>query len=596
MKTRIISFLFLLIPLFCLDSCKESYVYAPAPMPLQTRWAQDVTPGNAWPDYPRPQMERAEWLNLNGLWDFEISKKDDEETLFTRRILVPYPVESGLSGIGQMVGADSIVWYKRTVRIPSSWKNKDILLHFEASDWYTRVWVNGKPVGEHKGGYDPFSFNITHEVIPGKKCEILVSVWDPSNDGPQPRGKQVKEPKGIFYTPTSGIWQTVWMEPVDQTHLEDFRVITDIDRALVRINPIIAGDTEGLEVEATISGAGRDTIHEMISASGWSEIPVPDPHLWNPDDPFLYGLNLKLIRNGEILDEVHSYFGMRKISLGKDDKGFTRLMLNNEFVFQNGPLDQGFWPDGIYTPPTDEAMVYDLQAVKDMGFNMLRKHVKVENRRFYNWCDKMGILVWQDMPSTSGYVPPGKPDLDRPSEETQQFEQELVQMIKTKFNHPSIIMWVPFNEGWGQYNTAGIVDLVRSVDSTRLVNNTSGWQDRGVGDVIDLHHYPDPICPELEENRANVLGEFGGLGLYVEGHTWQEENWGYKKMGTKEDLLEQYRDFYDRIREMKDACGLSASIYTQITDVETETNGLMTYDRKVDKIGRSGLRKINRIR
>jgi len=313
-------------------------------------------------------------------------------------------------------------------------------------------------------------------------------------------------------------------------------------------------------------------------------------HPWSPEDPYLYELDVKLHKDGKVKDKVSSYAGLRKISLGKDENGITRLMLNNTFVFQQGPLDQGFWPDGIYTPANDEAMKYDLEVIKGIGFNMLRKHVKVENRRFYTWCDKMGILVWQDMPS--GFR--SNDTLPRSSEEMAQFEKELTALVETHKNNPSIIMWVPFNEGWGQYDTPRIVDLVRSLDSTRLVNNASGWTDTGTGDVIDWHHYPEPVCPMPEENRAAVLGEFGGLGYFVAGHTWQEENWGYRKMASPEELNGKYLEFFDQVRSFRDNPGLSACIYTQITDVETETNGLMTYDRAVIKLDTAILRKAHR--
>ena len=509
------------------------------------------------------------------------------------RYLFPFPVESSLSGIGQMVGKDSLMWYKKEIKIPSDWDKKEVLLNFEASDWKTKVWVNDKLAGEHKGGYDPFSIDITKYVRPGKTNEIIVQVWDPTDKGPQPRGKQVSKPGGIFYTPSSGIWQTVWMEAVNPFYIQDFRIITDIDKSYVRIIPLIKNLQANETLRVKISAHQKTIIDTLIRANSWTILHILDQILWTPENPFLYNLTLILEKDGEITDQVDSYFGMRKISLGKDENGFTRMMLNNEYVFQNGPLDQGFWPEGLHTPPSDEAMKYDIEVSKEIGFNMLRKHVKVENRRYYYWCDKLGILVWQDMPSAIGYIPVEKIDSVIPENESQQFRYELQNMIDSKFNHPSIVVWVPFNEAWGQFNTAGIVDFIYSLDSTRLVNNTSGWHDCQVGDIIDHHHYPDPVCPPAEKKRANVLGEFGGLGYFVEGHTWQKENWGYKQFEDLEDMLQTYENFYTRIWDMKESGGLSAAVYTQITDVETETNGLLTYDRQRIKMDKDILEKIN---
>ncbi len=364
-----------------------------------------------------------------------------------------------------------------------------------------------------------------------------LSVWDPTDDGYQPRGKQVNKPGGIFYTSTTGIWQTVWLEPVPDTYLKNFTIVTDIDKSEIYVNPEIENPNSGYQIQIKILNGQTELFTGKFEIGSPAELRLSNPVLWSPDNPFLYDLKISLIRDEEIGDEVKSCFGMRKISIQKDGNGFNRLALNNQILFMNGPLDQGFWPDGIYTPPTDEAMRYDIEMIKKMGFNMLRKHVKVENRRFYYWCDKLGLLVWQDMPSANGYVPPEGKDLNPVKEHKDQFELELTRMVQAHSNHPSIVMWIPFNEGWGQYDTKRIVDLVYSLDSTRLVDNASGWADRGVGNVLDIHHYPEPQCPEKQLNRASVLGEFGGLGYYVEGHSWQKENWGYEKMQNPEELL-----------------------------------------------------------
>lgn len=565
-----------------------------AEVPIKTKWAETINPESPWPEYPRPQLVRENWQNLNGLWKYAIQPADkDSPSTWDGNILVPFPVESALSGVKKQVGKDSLLWYLHQFTIPSDWHDKRVLLHFEAVDWMTTVWINEKKAGTHKGGYDPFTFDITDLLNSSGKQKLKVSVWDPTSDGTQPRGKQVNEPDGIWYTSTTGIWQTVWIEPVPESFINSFQAIPDIDNQTLSISIKINNIQDGDKIR-TLSYFDNTLIDESIFATDdLHKIPISDLQQWTPDTPNLYDLKIQLLRGDEVIDEVSSYFGMRKISLEKDENGNSKIFLNNEFVFQNGPLDQGFWPDGLYTPPSDEAMKFDLDMIKAMGFNMLRKHVKIEPRRFYTWCDKMGILVWQDMPSGDRYIGPNDQDIERTDESAEQFEWELTQLIKTKFNHPSIIIWVPFNEGWGQYKTAEAVSFIKNIDPSRLVNSVSGWADRGVSDILDLHHYPEPICPEPEKNRAIVLGEFGGLGLALEGHTWVEEAWGYRNMQSKEELLARYEEFYTKVWTFMNEKGLSAAVYTQITDVETETNGLLTYDRKVIKLDTNDLRKIN---
>ena len=564
-----------------------------ASTPIKSQWADKIDPKNPWPEYPRPQMVRKKWKNLNGLWNYAIRPADQAQpTDWDGRILVPYPVESALSGVKKQIGKDSLLWYLRKFSIPKDWYGKRILLHFEAVDWKTTVWINGKKAGTHKGGYDPFTFDITGFLNKTGDQKLVLSVWDPTDDGTQPRGKQVRNPHGIWYTPTTGIWQTVWLEPVPESYIFSFQVSTDIDNKLLSLKTDTRNIQKGDQVKAIIYFDNQLIGESNCRADSFCNLTISDLHLWSPGNPNLYDLSIQLIREGKIIDKVESYFGMRKISLGKDKQGFTRIFLNNEFVFQNGPLDQGFWPDGLYTPPTDEAMKYDLEMTRKLGFNMLRKHVKVEPRRFYYWCDKLGILVWQDMPSGDRYIGSHDPDIKRTQESSSQFEYELEQMITSKFNHPCIVMWVPFNEGWGQYNTAGLVDFIKNIDPTRLVNNTSGWADRGVGDVLDLHHYPEPVLPEPEQKRAIVLGEFGGLGYPVPEHTWVEKNWGYQNMKDTIELINKYEEFYANVWNFMEQ-GLSASVYTQITDVETETNGLLTYDRTVVKVDMEHIYKIN---
>jgi hypothetical protein len=554
--------------------------------PLATQWAKEVSPTNALPEYPRPQMVRKEWQNLNGLWDYAVTAKDDAAPAqFQGKILVPYPIESALSGVMRAVTEKERLWYRRTFDVAAAWKGRRVLLHFGAIDWDAAITLNGKKVGEHKGGYDPFTFDITDTLKDGGPQEIVVSVWDPTNainGGEQPHGKQVLKPGGIMYTATTGIWQTVWLEPVPDNGIQALRIIPDVDAGrvnlVVRVPSALLVKSE-LEVAAsaggkTVARLSRD-ISVVTSAQSLFGVPVelviPQPRLWSPDDPFLYDLKVTLKFDGKAVDAVESYFGMRKIAVAKDEKGVNRLMLNGKFVFQVGFLDQGFWPDGIYTAPTDAALRYDIEMTRKLGMNFARKHVKVEPERWYYWADKLGLLVWQDMPSGS----------NKSDEAKKQFEVELQRMIEAHRNHPSIIMWVVFNEGWGQHDTERLAAWVKEIDPSRLVNNASGWTDKKCGDVSDIHSYPNPRCPPLEEKRASVLGEFGGLGLAVEGHMWKKENWGYRGMADADELVRTYERLLQKAYELKDAPGLCACVYTQTTDCEVECNGLMTYDRIV---------------
>lgn len=558
--------------------------------PILTPWAENVDPLAPWPEYPRPDLKRERWINLNGLWEYAITSSVTRPKEWNGKILVPFPVESALSGVKKRVSENEYLWYKRDFKVPVRWKNKQILLNFEACDWETTVWIDGKEAGSHKGGYDPFVFDITPLLEKGNSHKLLVKVWDPTDKGFQPRGKQVTGPGGIWYTPATGIWQTVWIEPVDKSYISSFRSTSDIDNGKVTIKTDVVnpGNTE---LTICVKSKGK-TVSTASGAPGSPlTLNITDPILWSPDNPFLYDLELILKEGNKTRDHVTSFLGMRKISLGRTDDGFTRILLNNEFVWQNGPLDQGFWPDGVYTPPTDEAMVYDLEQTRQMGFNMLRKHVKIENRRFYHWCDVMGLLVWQDMPSGDEYISGTMPDITKSPEATAQFEYELKRLIETKYNHPSIIMWVAFNEGWGQFDTERITRLISEFDPTRLVNSASGWTDRGTGNVNDIHHYPEPMVPAPEDSRVIVLGEFGGLGLPVPGHTWEQKNWGYRNMEDSLQLLSRFASYYDQVHTFVEENGLSASVYTQTTDVETETNGLMTYDRKVNKMGVANVAK-----
>ena len=562
------------IPLF-------AHAWEPAAGPLKTRWAKDVSPANAHPEYPRPQMVRQEWLNLNGLWDLAITNKEGKPTEFQSQILVPFPVESALSGVMKPVSENDRIWYRRSFEVPQGWHGQRVLLHFGAVDFEATVWVNGREIGQHRGGYDGFSFDITDALNRVGANELMVAVWDPTDSGTQPRGKQVRKPNGIWYTPTSGIWQTVWLEPVYAASIIDLKITPDVDGNAVIVRPITTATLGGFLLEITVRDGARKIITASLTPGGQVTLPINKAKLWTPTDPHLYDLDVTLKLGHRTIDKVQSYFGMRKISLGKDEKGFTRLLLNNKPCFQFGPLDQGFWPDGLYTAPTDAALRYDIEMTKTLGFNLARKHVKIEPDRWYYWCDKLGLLVWQDMPSGDKFIDGKAADITRTPESAKQFEAELEALIKGRGNHPCIVMWVPYNEGWGQWDTPRIADLIKKLDPTRLVDSASGWTDRGVGDVMDMHKYPGPGAPEPEQQRASVLGEFGGLGLPVRDHTWQsEKNWGYRSFTDAESLTTAYIDLVANLLPLVDGKGLSAAVYTQTTDVEIEINGLMTYDRE----------------
>ncbi len=577
-----------------LFSGAQAFAWQPAEGPLKTRWAKEVTPQNALPEYPRPQMVRKEWLNLNGLWDFTVTPKEAKPEEYRAEILVPYPVESALSGVMKPVSENDRLWYRRMFEVPRQWWGRRVLLHFGAVDFETTVWVNGQNLGTHRGGYDGFTFDITGALVPVGENELVVSAWDPTDAGTQPRGKQVRKPHGIWYTSSSGIWQTVWLEPVSAAHFSGLKIVPDLDKSTVTITPVMAPSLGKYVVEAIVYDGVSRVGSEQADVGKDLVLHLNRPRPWSPEDPHLYNLTVTLKLSGRTLDKVESYFGLRKISLGRDELGFTRLMLNNKPYFQFGPLDQGFWPDGIYTAPTDEALRYDIETTKKLGFNLARKHVKIEPDRWYYWCDKLGLLVWQDMPSGDKFIGGKSPDITRTPESAQEFEQELTALVEGRHNHPCIVMWVPYNEGWGQWDTPRIVDFIKKLDPTRLVDDASGWADRGVGDVNDLHKYPGPGSPEPEQKRAIVLGEFGGLGLPIKGHTWQtEKNWGYKSFSDTNALTTAYLDLVGKLFPLAEQKGLSAAVYTQTTDVEIEVNGLMTYDRELIKMDLSQLAKAN---
>lgn len=550
---------------------------------LRTRWAEQVSPRAPLPEYPRPQLSRERWTNLdgawtnlNGRWGYAVTAQGaDRPTSWNDSIVVPFPIESQLSGVQQAVRADQRLWYRRHFARPSLRPGGRLLLHFGAVDWQATVWVNGTQVGVHEGGFDPFTFDITDALTGAASQEIVVAVWDPTDSGSQPRGKQVLKPSGIWYTAVTGIWQTVWLEPVSAVHIAGLVVTPDFDRRVVRVRattwPGHSADELKIAIERPQGGYDSPT---SGLASTEVVVPIPDMIPWSPDNPHLYTMRITLHRNNVGFDQVESRFGMRKISLGKDTKGVTRLFLNNQPLFQYGTLDQGWWPDGLFTPPTDAAMVYDIATTKALGFNMIRKHVKVEPARWYHLADSIGLLVWQDMPSADNKTPVSQTA----------FASELQRMVAALRSFTSIVMWVPFNEGWGQHDTEKTVAWLKGYDTSRLVNNASGWTDKQVGDVSDVHAYPGPGMPALEANRAAVLGEFGGLGLPLAGHTWlAKDNWGYKSYPDSITLGAAYADLMHQLKLLI-ADGLSAAVYTQTSDVEIEVNGLMTYDRALIKL------------
>jgi hypothetical protein len=551
---------------------------APTPIPathLKTKWAADVDPDHPLPEYPRPQMARKQWVNLNGPWTYAIADASaPRPATFDKRIVVPFPIESQLSGAGEWVAPNQRLWYRRAFTAPATSAGQRVLLNFGAVDWEADVYVNGTKVGSHQGGYDPFTFDVTEALKPGSQTqELVVAVRDPTDEGQQPRGKQVRRPRSIFYTEVTGIWQTVWLEAVPAWHVTALRITPDLDGGSVSVSV----NTEGPQpANARMTVTVLDGTRAIATATGGvTTLRIPSPHKWSPSDPFLYGLGVRLSTG----DEVESYFGMRSIAVRADASGARKLFLNGEPLFQFGPLDQGWWPDGLYTAPTDAALASDIEETRDLGFNVIRKHVKVEPARWYYHADRLGMLVWQDMPSGD----------NKGAEAQANYFRELKAEIDNLRNHPSIVMWVPFNEGWGQHDTEKYVSWLKSEDPTRLVNNSSGWTDMKVGDVVDLHSYPGPGMPPLESARSSVLGEFGGLGLPVEGHTWIDKgNWGYRSYTSLDDLNAAYRDLIAQLR-LQQGDGLAAAIYTQTTDCEIEVNGVMTYDRAVIKLSRESI-------
>ena len=497
------------------------------------------------------------------------------------------------------VGTDNELWYKRTFDIPSSWKNKNIILNFGAVDWKADVFVNDILIGSHKGGYTPFSFDITPYLKGQKGQKLTVRVWDPSDAGFQPRGKQVAKPEGIWYTPVTGIWQTVWLEPVASNHITAIKAIPDVDNSVVGVTVSTSESSVTDIVEVQISDKNNKVVATAQGVQGQEmRLQVKDAELWSPENPYLYDMKVTLL--GKQKDEVKSYTAFRKISVQKDAAGIYRMCLNNKPLFQYGPLDQGWWPDGLYTAPTDEALLYDIKKTKDWGFNMIRKHVKVEPARWYYHCDREGILVWQDMPSGDMGNQWGPreynagTDKNRTQESISNFYTEWKEIMNLCMSNPSVVVWVPFNEAWGQFDTEKVVAWTEAYDPSRLVNPASGGNHRACGDILDLHNYPGPEMYLADPMRVNVLGEYGGIGLALDGHLWwNNRNWGYIQFKSSDEVTAEYVKYAKELKALVKK-GFSAAVYTQTTDVEGEVNGLMTYDRKVIKINEDAVRKINK--
>ncbi|NLN98764.1 MAG: beta-galactosidase [Bacteroidales bacterium] len=612
MKHRLIAFAAALFSLAALSSAQESR-WSPAGNRIMTPWAKEVSPENVHTEYPRPQMVRENWKSLNGLWEYAVTDKlAAEPERYEGEILVPFAIESALSGVGRAVTGQDAIWYKTAFTVPKGWNR--VKLNFEAVDWKAEVFVGGVQVGTHTGGYTHFSFDITPYVKKGSVNTLVLKVTDATDNDFQPRGKQVSRPGGIWYTAVSGIWQSVWMESVSATCVEDYYAVSNIHDRTVDVSVSVAGAQAGDVVRIALldGGVGYSTEnqpHEFVQVVSRADaapgvtvtLPVPDMQLWSPDSPYLYGLDISILRGKVTLDRVKGYTAMREISVGKSRNGVKLMALNGKNLFQFGPLDQGWWPDGLYTAPTDEALKFDIQKTKDFGFNMIRKHIKVEPSRWYYYCDQLGMLVWQDMPSFSDNkqniwgVHNYDEGTDFPATTLAKanFRKEWREIIDQTKKFPCIVVWVPFNEAWSQFDTREIVDFTRDLDPTRLINMASGgnWT-RDCGDILDNHHYPYPAMRLWDRNMINVLGEYGGIGLAVEGHLWQpDRNWGYVQYKNAEEVLAEYENFAGQLIQLVTQ-GCAAAIYTQTTDCEIEVNGLMTYDRVV-KLDEARLREIN---
>jgi beta-galactosidase/beta-glucuronidase len=576
---------------------------SPSKTKLVTRWGTAVTAENAWTEYPRPQMQRDAWQNLNGMWDYAITQIGDKSAPATwaGKILVPFALESKLGGVQRLLQPNEALWYRRAFELKPS-AGKRTLLHFEAVDYRCEVWLNGTLLGSHRGGNTPFSIEISKAARAGQN-ELLVRVED-ETEGYQLRGKQVLKPEGIWYTRVSGIWQTVWLEEAPASFIEDLHISTDAAKGTVTVAADLDGATDGQTLRVTAKDGDKEVASLQGPATGLT-LTIADAKLWTPESPALYTLGIELLdASGSVVDRVASYAGIRSVGKVRDKDGHWRFTLNGETIFHWGPLDQGWWPDGLLTPPSDAAMLYDIEFLKAAGFNMIRKHIKVEPRRYYYHCDRLGMMLWQDQPS-AGHGPAWtmlwhKPtDAEWPDEHHQQYMRELEEMMDNLENHPSIAVWVPFNEAWGQHRSVEAGQWVQQRDPSRLVNIASGGNFFPVGDIVDYHSYPHPTFPQVPESYNDyikVVGEFGGHGFPAPGHLWNEDNgnWGYGKLPkTSDELKARYRESLEHLGALVEK-GIAAGVYTQTTDVEIEVNGLLTYDREAIKIPTDELAALRR--
>lgn len=582
--------------------------YVMAPCPLTTRWTSEVNPENPLPEYPRPQMKRREWRSLNGLWEYCVADSSVTECpdSLAGKILVPFAMEAPLSGVGEHLRASQSLWYRRTFTVPKRWRGRRILINFGAVDYAAEVFVNGSPAGRHKGGYTSFAIDATPFLTRGSNT-LEVRVLDATCNY-QPRGKQASRSYIIWYTGVSGIWQSVWMEPVSKRNfIKAVYPSTEGDSMTLDLACGEPSDEDEVRVEVFEGGVGVD---DPVSGSPVADVRgrwpltfrIPDAERWSPGHPYLYGLRISLIRNGRVIDRVDSYTAFRDLSLVEDAEGHMRLATDGVPVFHLGTLDQGYWPDGIYTAPADSALLYDIVRTKEFGFNMIRKHAKVEPFRWYAHCDREGIMVWQDMPSQSNvdgniwYIDRyGGTEMDIPDSAMDNFQREWLEVVDGLRFFPCIVTWVPFNESWGQARTEQTVAMTKAADPTRFVDPASGGNHFHCGEIVDFHNYPEPRYFFFEPGYASVIGEYGGIGNPVEGHAWSPDaSWSTMKFDCSEDAVRRYEEYAASLAEYARE-GVAAAVYTQITDVETEVNGIMTYDREVDKFPAGRVASANRL-
>lgn len=572
---------------------------------IRTTWAEKIDPNNVLAEYPRPQLERSEWMNLNGLWSYAITDlKATKPAAFDGQILVPFAVESALSGVQKRVTKENLLWYERTFTIPAKWANQRVMLNFGAVDWSADVYVNDIFVGNHTGGYAPFSLDITAALKKGEQ-RIVVRVWDPTDSVHNPVGKQRLNPSGIWYTAVSGIWQTVWLEPVAKSnHIKGIATDCDLERGELYVSAATANNNGTLKIEVLDGEKSLYTANVLCGVR--ATLPIANAKLWTPDSPNLYTLKLTLTENGKVTDSATSYAAMRKFGVERDETGYKRMTLNGAPIFMYGPLDQGWWPDGLYTAPSDEALLSDVILTKELGFNTIRKHIKVEPARWYYHCDKQGIIVWQDMPCLALYTGNsskggmwGRNNIgsgsDSPAtrEEKARYYKEWEEIMDALSFFPSIGVWVPFNEAWAQFDTETVAEWTAAKDPTRLINAASGGNLRLCGDILDIHNYPAPAMPFHSSEFVVVLGEYGGIGYPIKDHLWwNKRNWGYIQFNNTDEVTAEYVKYATQLKKFIPQ-GMSAAIYTQTTDVEGEVNGFVTYDRKVVKMDKSKVNAIN---